>query len=51
MICTATLTYLAAIPAFPLLDDNLASLDALLFGSIWDTTARWVSERAALNGS
>jgi PAP2 superfamily len=48
MIVLLPLTYLAAIPAFPLLDDNLASLDTLLFGSDWDTTARWVSERAAL---
>jgi membrane-associated phospholipid phosphatase len=42
------LTYLAAATGFPLLDDRLAQLDAL-FGFDWDTAARWVANRPALD--
>jgi membrane-associated phospholipid phosphatase len=37
------LTYLAATMGFPLLDDRLAHLDAML-GFDWDTAARWVAQ-------
>lgn len=43
----APLSYLAAAPAFPLVDAELARLDAAL-GFDWDGYARWVGERPAL---
>jgi hypothetical protein len=42
-------SYLAAAPDFPLLDPELARLDALLFGFEWDAAARWVADRPALD--
>jgi membrane-associated phospholipid phosphatase len=42
------LTYLAATPGFPLLDDQLARLDAM-FGFDWDTAAAWVDERPTID--
>jgi PAP2 superfamily len=38
------LSYMAALPCFPLLDGQLAKLDALLFGLDWNTAARWVAD-------
>lgn len=43
----APLSYLAAAPAFPLVDAELARLDAAL-GFEWDGFARWVGERPVL---
>jgi hypothetical protein len=42
------LTYLAATPAFPLLDAELAKLDTILFGFEWDTAAQWVAAQPLL---
>jgi membrane-associated phospholipid phosphatase len=42
------LTYLAATPGFPLLDDKLAQLDALI-GFDWDTAAQWVADRPLID--
>jgi len=42
------LTYLAATTGFPLLDDTLARLDAML-GFDWDTAARWVGQRPMID--
>jgi hypothetical protein len=43
------LSYLAAAPGLPLLDTELARLDALLFGFQWDAAARWVADRPTLD--
>ena len=48
MIVLLPLSYLAAVPAFPLLDGKLTNLDALAFGFDWDTAARWVAEHPTL---
>jgi membrane-associated phospholipid phosphatase len=42
------LTYLAATTGFPLLDDRLARLDAMV-GFDWDTAAKWVGERPVID--
>jgi hypothetical protein len=42
------LSYLAATAGFPLLDDKLAHLDAML-GFDWDGAARWVGERPVVD--
>jgi membrane-associated phospholipid phosphatase len=42
------LTYLAATTGFPLLDDALARLDAML-GFDWDAAARWVGQRPMID--
>lgn len=44
----APFSYLAAMSGFPLVDAELARLDAAL-GFDWDTAARWVAERPALD--
>jgi membrane-associated phospholipid phosphatase len=48
VIVLLPLTYLAATTGFPLLDDKLAHLDAML-GFDWDGAARWVSERPVID--
>jgi hypothetical protein len=42
------LTYLSATTGFPLLDDRLAQLDAMV-GFDWDTAAKWVGERPIID--
>jgi len=42
------LTYLAATTGFPLMDDRLARLDAIV-GFDWDTAAKWVGERPVVD--
>ena len=42
------LTYLAATTRFPLLDDHLAQLDALI-GFHWDAVAQWVRQRPMID--
>jgi membrane-associated phospholipid phosphatase len=42
------LSYMAAVPSLPLLDGQLARLDALLFGFDWDTAAQWVANQPTL---
>jgi hypothetical protein len=49
MLAFLPLSYLAAAPDFPLLDIELARLDALLFGFEWDAAARWVAGHPALD--
>jgi membrane-associated phospholipid phosphatase len=52
MIATTVLlplTYLAATSGFPLLDERLARLDAML-GFDWDTAAQWVGQRTIIDG-
>ena len=39
----APLTYLAAAPAYPLVDGTLARLDAMLFGFQWNIESNWVT--------
>jgi membrane-associated phospholipid phosphatase len=41
-------TYLAATAGFPLLDDKLAQMDALI-GFDWDTAAQWVADRPLID--
>jgi hypothetical protein len=43
------LTYLAAASGFPLIDADLARLDARLFGFEWNAAARWVADRPKLD--
>jgi hypothetical protein len=49
MLAFLPLSYLAAVPDFPLIDTELARLDVLLFGFEWDAAARWVADRPMLD--
>lgn len=48
MLVLLPLSYLAAMPALPLLDGKLSSLDAQLFGFDWDIAAQRIAEYPAL---
>jgi hypothetical protein len=48
VIVLLPLTYLAATTGFPLVDHRLVQLDALV-GFDWDSAARWVGERPAID--
>jgi len=49
MLVFLPLSYLAAVPSFPLLDADLTRLDAMLFSFEWDAAARWVANRPMLD--
>jgi hypothetical protein len=49
MLAFLPLSYLAAVPHFPLIDTELARLDVLLFGFEWDAAAQWVADRPILD--
>ncbi len=49
IISLLPLTYLAATVDFPLLDGQLARLDALLFGFDWQAAARWIGNHPVLD--
>jgi hypothetical protein len=48
MTALLPLTYLAATTGFPLVDDSLVRLDAMV-GFDWNSAAQWVSERPMLD--